>query len=248
MPSEAGVGLYNTSQGALPAPQLFHQDTERYKDQPILRKDRFTNMGMDDFYEQRPPNQDFTAQRHILPQHYTSFDDNRTITRLLETESRFYLPLVNAIEPLQHARAVERSLNLTHALSDIVDFITSSPIEHPIILEIYELSESDDEYKEKTVAKSKSVSYAVIFVKNMLKKCKTNPEVDLHPDGEVSLTWRSNRGIINIAFGEDGMATYAAYFLLHKETHKGRFSVSSVIPETIINIIDQIEKSNDQQC
>jgi len=46
----------------------------------------------------------------------------------------------------------------------------------------------------------------------------------------------------NIAFGEDGTATYAAYFSLPKETHKGRFSVSSVIPETVMNIIDQIEK------
>ena len=70
-----------------------------------------------------------------------------------------------------------------------------------------------------------------------------NPILDLYPDGEVSLTWRSNRGILNIAFKEDGVATYAAYFALLEETHKGRFKISSPIPINIINIVEQIENS-----
>ena len=148
-------------------------------------------------------------------------EQRRTISSSLEAEIEPYSLRAFPLQPPPHAVAFE----------------------HPIILEIYELSENEsNDYEERIVAKSKSVSYAVIFAKNILDKCKTSPEVDLHPDGEASLTWRSDRGIINIAFGEDGTATYAAYFSVHKETHKGRFSVSSVIPETILNIIERIEK------
>jgi hypothetical protein len=117
--------------------------------------------------------------------------------------------------------------------------------EHPIVLELYELlkEDSDDAYEGQVIPKAKSVSHAVIFAKKVLEKVRTNPIIDLHPDGEVSLTWRSNRGIMNIAFREDGVATYAAYLPLAEESHKGRFRVSSPIPINVTNIIDQIEKS-----
>ncbi len=116
--------------------------------------------------------------------------------------------------------------------------------EHPIVLELYELLKEDnnDEYEEQVAPKAQSVSHAVTFAKGILEKVRTNPIIDLHPDGEVSLTWRSNRGILNIAFREDGIATYAAYLPLHEETHKGRFKVSSPIPINVVNIVEQIEK------
>jgi hypothetical protein len=131
-------------------------------------------------------------------------------------------------------------LFISHADVVVSDFKT----EHSIILELYDLLNEDnnDEYEEQVAPKAKSVSNAVIFVKAMLEQLKTHPIIDLHPDGEVSLTWRSNKGILNIAFREDGIATYAAYLAIYEETHKGRFKVSSPIPINVINIIEQIEK------
>ena len=190
------------------------------------------------FYDHLQPKRDFTEQQYILRKHSTILDDDRTITRLLEAKPEPGLLMAYPLQPLPQAVDVERLLNSSRSFLNYFD--------HPIILEIYELSENKrDEYEEGVVAKSKSVSYAIIFVESILKRCKMIPEVDLHNDGEVSLTWRSNRGIINIAFGEDGTATYAAYFPMNKETYKGRFRVSSAIPEFILNIIGQIENSND---
>lgn len=117
--------------------------------------------------------------------------------------------------------------------------------EHPIVLELYDLLK-DDSYSEdegQLPAKRNSILHAIRFAKKILDKVKKSPAIDLHPDGEASLTWRSKRGIINIAFREDGMATYAAYLALTEETHKGRFRVSSAIPVSMMNIIDQIENS-----
>jgi len=105
MPSQAGVELY-TPQSAQPASRLFHQATEQYEDQHIMilsRRGRFANTGMGDFYEQRRPHRDFTAQLHTLHQHYTILDDDRTITGLLQAEPALYSLLVDAVEPLQHA-------------------------------------------------------------------------------------------------------------------------------------------------
>jgi hypothetical protein len=115
--------------------------------------------------------------------------------------------------------------------------------DHPLVLELYELlKEGDEEYEGQVIPKAKSVSHAVIFVKKVLEKVRTIPIIDLHPDGEVSLTWRSNRGIMNIAFREDGVATYAAYLPSSDESHKGRFRISSPISSNVTNIIEQIEK------
>jgi hypothetical protein len=217
--------VFDIPQNRLPMGRGFYQD-EFYKDfddQQIRAEPRRNRPTTDPESYFVQPKKDFTEQRRTLYRHYMFLDDDGIIARLLETKLEFYSPVTGFTQ-------LGRS--------------SPSRFEYPVTLEIYELLEdaSDDEYEGRTAAKSKSVSYAVIFAKNILDKCKTRPEVDLHPDGEVSLTWRSNRGIINIAFGEYGTATYAAYFSLHKETHKGRFSVSSVIPETILNIIERIEK------
>jgi hypothetical protein len=121
--------------------------------------------------------------------------------------------------------------------------------EHPIVLDLYDLLK-DDIYSEdegQLPAKRNSILHAVSFAKIILVKVKKSPVIDLHPDGEVSLTWRSKRGILNIAFREDGVATYAAYLALTEETHKGRFRVSAVLPVNMINIIEQIEDPNDRQ-
>lgn len=232
MPSQSEV--FDTPQTLRPVvnefwQDAFYKDTIGYDDQPIRVEPRKTQLitrtepgylVLPYVYDHLQPKEDFTEQRRTLNQHYTVLGDDHIITRLLEAK-------------------------LNPPIRGFLNYFA-----HPVILEIYELAEntSDDEYEERTAARSKSVSYAVIFANNILDKCKTRPEVDLHPDGEVSLTWRSNTGIINIAFGEYGTATYAAYFSLHKETHKGRFSVSSVISETIMHIIDRIENSNGRQC
>ena len=103
MPSQAGVELYY-SQSVQPAPRLFHQDTEMYKDQQIMvvsRGERFADTG--DFYKQQRPNCDFTAQVRDLQRHYTILDDDGAISQLLATEPALYSLLIEAVEPLRHA-------------------------------------------------------------------------------------------------------------------------------------------------
>lgn len=89
-----------------------------------------------------------------------------------------------------------------------------------------------------------SLSYAVKFAKLAVQLIKSQPVIDLHPDGEVSLTWRrAKNGIINIAFGKDGIATYAAYLVDSEQSLKSRFRVSGSIPSTLSHLIHQIEKT-----
>ena len=105
MPSQAGVESYS-SQNVPLVSSLYHQAIERYEDQPSMflsRGDYFANRGMDDFYAQRQPSRDFTAQLNTLHRYYTILDDDRALIRLLEAEPELYFLLVEAIEPLRQA-------------------------------------------------------------------------------------------------------------------------------------------------
>lgn len=206
-------------QSLSPASRLSRPDTEaRYiKGVEALRSN--------DFYPKYPAYFDriFSIHEFAAPPHYEV-----TAVGFIGIASHPYL-------------AQQREYQASAEAYSLGNAATNDLAEHPVVLEICELAESD-EYEEKEAAKSKSISYAVLFARYMLSKCRTSPEVDLHPDGEVSLTWRSSKGIINIAFGENGVATYAAYFPIHKETYKGRFGVPFAIPGDVVNIIDRIEE------
>jgi hypothetical protein len=103
MPSQTEIELY-TFQSALPAPRLFHQDTDMYKDQQIMvmpRGECFVNTS--DLYEQQRPNRDFIAQVRDLQRYYTILDNDDAISQLLAMEPALYPLLVEAVKPLQHA-------------------------------------------------------------------------------------------------------------------------------------------------
>lgn len=62
--------------------------------------------------------------------------------------------------------------------------------------------------------------------------------IEIHPDNEVALTWRKqNNGIINIAFSNSGIATWAAYIEDPYKLKKGCFQVSDNIPDIVRNLI-----------
>lgn len=91
------------------------------------------------------------------------------------------------------------------------------------------------------LAQGPSVTYAATFVKSLLTHITTTPVGEVHADGELALTWRqAQRGIINIAFHDDGVATYAAWLVKSRQTHKGKFTVESTVPESILAIIQHI--------
>ena len=105
MLSQAGVESYSSQNVPLVSP-LYHQAIERYEDQPSMflsRGDCFANRGMDDFYEQRQPSRDFTAQLNTLHRYYTILDDDHALIRLLEAEPDLYFLLIEAVEPLRQA-------------------------------------------------------------------------------------------------------------------------------------------------
>lgn len=51
------------------------------------------------------------------------------------------------------------------------------------------------------------------------------PSPEVHPDNQIALTWRNKKGIINIAFDERNLATWAAYFSNQEITRKGHFEI-----------------------
>jgi hypothetical protein len=115
---------------------------------------------------------------------------------------------------------------------------------HPIVHELYEMYEEKDDDEDEIAINKESILHTIIFAKNMFEVVNINPVIDVYPNGQISLTWRRPRGIINIAFREDGIATYAAYIEQTKENPKGRFRVfPSFIPANILYFIEQIEKA-----
>lgn len=83
-----------------------------------------------------------------------------------------------------------------------------------------------------------SAEYAQIFLDNLFKVNKyASPDLELQPDSETAITFRNDQGILNIAFNNQGYATFAAYFPCHEETYKGRFQIDKTIPENVLFLI-----------
>lgn len=56
-----------------------------------------------------------------------------------------------------------------------------------------------------------SLKTVVVFVIHCMPQFNwAVPDIELHPDGQMALTWRNIDGIINLAFG-DGVVTWASY-------------------------------------
>ena len=67
----------------------------------------------------------------------------------------------------------------------------------------------------------KSLENARQFLSKMPGNLKM-PDYDLHPDGEISFVWRNDeKGILTLAFAENGDINYASYFVKNNTRHKG---------------------------
>lgn len=92
--------------------------------------------------------------------------------------------------------------------------------------ELEELLQDVESWEEYGVPLSEaSIKYALAFAEG--SNFTKNPDIEIHPDGQVAFTWRlSGTGILNIAFNEEGWATWAVYYAEPKEhIAKGKFQV-----------------------
>lgn len=115
------------------------------------------------------------------------------------------------------------------------------------IRELREILQDKDSWKEDGIFVSESsVGFAIQFVKNsIIKHSLPEPKIEIHPDGQIAFTWRkSGVGIINIAFDETGVATWAAYFENPKRSLKGRFYVQDSIPNAEKSIVTDIYRDD----
>ena len=66
-----------------------------------------------------------------------------------------------------------------------------------------------------------------------------NPEVDVDPDGEISLTWqKSPRRVFSISISGDGVLHYAGLYGYNKSHGSEYFA--DVIPGEIIRLIQRV--------
>lgn len=73
-----------------------------------------------------------------------------------------------------------------------------------------------------------SFYYALKFIFEMSNDIPV-PSFDLHPDGELSLLWRSReKGIFSLAFSERGVINYSAILLPNETKHKGQISFNDL--------------------
>lgn len=71
-----------------------------------------------------------------------------------------------------------------------------------------------------------------------------NIHIEVGSDNELALTWRKQgNGIINIAFNDSGVATWAGYIEKPHKKEKGRFKVSDGIPDIVKNLIKETCKN-----
>lgn len=130
-----------------------------------------------------------------------------------------------------------------------LDFLKPKPNTPPLIAELQEILEEHDEWKEEEGIEiiEESVNYAILFAKKSIYPNQLpEPHIEVHADGEIAFTWRKkDKGIINIAFNKEGVATWAAYLPLIEETNKGRFKVDNGIAYPVKHLIKLITDSSE---
>ena len=98
---------------------------------------------------------------------------------------------------------------LLEILEDFTSFDLSAPADQDLVLVDNDVNEE-------------SFRNALKFLWDMPEHASI-PVYDVHPDGQFSFVWRdSEKGILSLAFEEDGGINYASYFEKNRETHKGR--------------------------
>lgn len=99
--------------------------------------------------------------------------------------------------------------------------------------ELQELLQEVEQWKEADTPLSEaSIKYAIAFVENSkLVQDSFTPDITVHWDGEVSLRWFvPYTAILEIAFNEEGWATWVGYLIAPKRNvSKGRFQVSGTL-------------------
>ena len=111
------------------------------------------------------------------------------------------------------------------------------------IREIEEILQNKEEWKESGIIISEhSAFFAKKFIESsMLGYDLPSPDIDIHPDGQISFTWRKHKsGIMNIAFDANGLATWAAYFKKPERSLKGRFYTKDSMSDSERDIIKKI--------
>ena len=128
----------------------------------------------------------------------------------------------------------------------IADYLQKEKEKTAIITELKDILENLSEWEEEGVTLSESsIKHAISFANtSIIANNLSNPHIEFHPDGEIAFTWKkAAQGIMNIAFNEEGIATWAAYLDGdQKRTIKGRFRVESTISEIEKSIIQAITR------
>lgn len=108
------------------------------------------------------------------------------------------------------------------------------PLIAPILIELEEMISDADVEDD---IKKKSAEYAYQFLEEILLSNKNlSPDLELHPDGNASVTFRNEKGIFSIVFSDTGRASWGLYFPNDVES-EGYFMLNDGIPEAIVTLI-----------
>jgi len=158
------------------------------------------------------------------------------------------IALAATIVLTSHGISTDNYKSSPSTLNEAINIYNSEKIEERynenlITLELKEILQDREIWEREEIFISElSIFNAINFVENSIKRYGLpSPNIEVHPDGQTSFTWRKNKiGIVNIAFDDNGLATWAAYFESPKRSIKGNFMVKDSISEEERNIIKKI--------
>ena len=78
---------------------------------------------------------------------------------------------------------------------------------HPIIAELEEILADPQEYEVDVASVKNAITFANWYI---VVPILPPPRIEIHPDREVAFTWRSDNGMMNVAFDKKGIVTFAA--------------------------------------
>lgn len=169
-----------------------------------------------------------------------------------EIEYPFVIGTGDFYDSLQAQTAIRAEAG--SAIDWLGDYYQKNPIDsfisqidknvHSTLKGLNEIFEEIGEWKDEgIIVKVASIENAKEFVKHSIIDLDLpEPHIEIHPDGEIAFTWRkSGIGIMNIAFGSEGTATWAAFLEYDSERSlKGRFKINDRISSHETAIIHAI--------
>jgi len=85
-----------------------------------------------------------------------------------------------------------------------------------------------------------SRKYCAKFLKILPKEFRKHALIGIHPDDEYSVDFMSDNGMLDIAFEQDGVVTWAASINQHDSVSKGHFRLGYIIPYFVLALIVQV--------